>query len=575
MKKVEPIGLSCTDFTKLTGKETSSSISITPTVSNCDGGCTYDIKLNGNSVSSGDYTGSISFNGESEAGTKNYTLSMTRTNDNVTESCNFSVEYKEPFEVTCNIADQTDIEQGSNITVTPHSVQGCNADCYYDIKLDGSSVIGGEKGSYDGSSVSFTGANSAGEKNYTLTIYSPDKTEQVPCLFKVTYKESAGGTATCGMWANNNTRTKLPTNCGGIYFKASNVRNILSSEQSTTLSCKLGVEQLINKTTTCKPQNVADGDCDQIDLATPNKAGLYKCSFDAGSTNLCKFDITVADPITCSVEPQTINGAGYVTFSAKIDKDLQTNFNLGLHSCGFKKNGNWKDNNQNPTGQPLDTEDSWTEYVSASTKFTYECKQGSGNKTCTKSVVLEAPPEITNCSELTATKSNNAVTKIVPIVNHCAENCEYHISGDETIDHNNRDWSGGSISLTTGSDVTKNYTLIVENEYGSSSPCSFSITYSSEGPSAIPITVVYGSNNYASFIPGNTYSVTINGGGGVFRCSYTGSHSFRIGSFNGEEFNAAANSGGQATKNNPGIGSIVIFEVDSNAPSDLKCGTDW
>jgi hypothetical protein len=211
VKKVEPIGLSCTDFAKLTGKETSSSISITPTVSNCDGGCTYDIKLNGNSVSDGDYsTGSISFNGDSKAGTKNYTLSMTRKNDNVTDTCNFSVEYQKPFKVTCEIEDQTDKEQGSDITVTPYSVQGCNADCYYDIKLDGSSVIGGEKGSYDGSSVSFKGANSAGEKNYTLTIYSPDKSKPEDCPFKVTYKEKESEPVcgcTCGDCSNIRTAT--------------------------------------------------------------------------------------------------------------------------------------------------------------------------------------------------------------------------------------------------------------------------------------------------------------------------------------------------------------------------------
>ena len=206
VKKVEPIGLNCEAFTNLTGQETSSSISITPTVSNCDGGCTYDIKLDGSSVEKGPYDGSsVSFTGASEAGTKNYTLSMTRTNDNVTESCNFSVVYKEPFEVTCDIADQTDKEQGSKITVTPYSVQGCNADCYYDIKLDGSSVIGGENGSYNGSSVTFPGANSAGEKDYILTIYSPDKTEQVACPFKVTYKEKESEPVcgcTCGDCSN-------------------------------------------------------------------------------------------------------------------------------------------------------------------------------------------------------------------------------------------------------------------------------------------------------------------------------------------------------------------------------------
>ena len=473
VKKVEPIGLSCTNFAKLTGKETSSDISITPTVSNCDGGCTYDIKQNGTSVSSGDYPGPISFNGESEAGTKNYTLSMTRKNDNVTDTCNFSVEYKEPFEVTCDIADQTDKEQGSEITVTPYSVQGCNADCYYDIKLDGSSVIGGEKGSYDGSSVSFTGANSAGEKNYTLTIYSPDKSKQKDCTFKVTYKESAGGTATC-VWENG--ATSFWPGQNNVKLLVSNIQG-LTSDAEFTLTCGTSSVKSI-----CRPNN---GSCDNLQFAVPSAVGPYTCTLKNSSMTLCTPSLEVKAPLSCSVSSNTVDYGSTFSFTGKTATS-------SCHNCKLYRGNNEheylnnKDNIEN-----YEITFNWSE----SKTFTYECQcdnmSSSANK-CSQTVASQINPPTFDCKtglKATIDKSDN-VTIGLENVNGCHEGgnwCKYTITGTD-INKTGTGISNGSVKLGAFTDNdtdgnSKYYDITLENSAGVGEPktCSVEFTEGSSG----------------------------------------------------------------------------------------------
>lgn len=95
-------------------------------------------------------------------------------------------------------------------------------------------------------------------------------------------------------------------------------------------------------------------------------------------------------------------------------------------------------------------------------------------------------------------------------------------------------------------------------------------------PASTDIQVEYGTSNYKIFCPGVSYSVTINGGGQVFRCVYADSPTgFTLGVFGGDTWTVGGNTGGQATQSNPGQGNTVTFAVDSGAPNDLKCGTDW
>lgn len=471
VKKVEPIGLNCTDFAKLTGKKTSSNISITPTVTNCEGGCTYDIKLNGNSVSSGDYPGLISFNGEIEAGTKNYTLSMTRKNDNVTDTCNFSVEYQEPFEVTCEIEDQTDKEQGSEITVTPYSVQGCNADCYYDIKLDGSSV---EKGPYDGSSVSFTGANSAGEKNYTLTIYSPDKTEQEDCLFKVTYKESAGGTATC-VWENGAPSFWPGQNNVKLYV--SNIQG-LTSDAEFTLTCGTS-----STTSICR----TSGSCDNLKFAVPSAVGSYTCTLKNSSMTLCTPSLEVKAPLSCSVSSNTVDYGSTFSFTGKIAQ------NASCHNCRLYR-GNYESEylNNKDNIENYEITFNWSE----SKTFTYECQcdsmSSSANK-CSQTVASQINPPTFDCKtglKATIDKSDN-VTIGLENVNGCHEGgnwCKYTITGTD-INKTGTGISNGSVKLGAFTDNdtdgnSKYYDITLENSAGVSEPktCSVKFTEGSSFP---------------------------------------------------------------------------------------------
>lgn len=481
MKKVDSIGVNCEAFESLTGKETSSSILITPTVSNCDGGCTYAIIQNGTSLLSGDYTGSISFNGESEAGTKNYTLSMTRTNDNVTESCNFSVEYKEPFKVTCEIEDQTDKEQGSEITVTPHSVQGCNADCYYDIKLDGSSVIGGEKGSYDGGDISFfTGATSSGEKNYTLTIYNSDKSESADCPFSVTYKESAGGTATCE-WTYNKTTYDY------IY---PGVQNNLSLNISGNTSSTNGVKlECPTASITVEDQNVKNGKIQNIQ--SPGKPGTYNCTVKNKSSGelLCSPIMKVEAPYSCSVSPEGIvNSGSDVTFTVTLsDKLIGGGSTFG--QCGF-----YKDNNCNGDCNGNITTTSKSFNITSNTTLSYKCNnvQNSSYKGCSTYVYLEVSKPTFDCKtglKATIDKSDN-VTIGLENVSGCHEGgnwCKYTITGTD-INTTGTGISNGSVKLGAFTDnatngFIKDYDITLENSAGVSEPktCHVEFTEGSGG----------------------------------------------------------------------------------------------
>ena len=95
------------------------------------------------------------------------------------------------------------------------------------------------------------------------------------------------------------------------------------------------------------------------------------------------------------------------------------------------------------------------------------------------------------------------------------------------------------------------------------------------GGGATPVTISY--QDYKSFTPGKTYTLTFSGSSGsVFRCTYTDrSYSFKMGVYGGADWNVGANTGGQATQSNPGDGAVKTFVVDSSAPSDLQCATDW
>ena len=114
--------------------------------------------------------------------------------------CTFKVKYTEvpvEFSVKCNdkgVGNDIHVGGGpkdleSEITIAPYLVTGCsNSDCSYDIKLGGSSIFSSAQTGYDGGEITFTGADSKGKKNYTLTIYDPTSSDSHSCNFSVDFK---------------------------------------------------------------------------------------------------------------------------------------------------------------------------------------------------------------------------------------------------------------------------------------------------------------------------------------------------------------------------------------------------
>lgn len=74
-----------------------STVNFKPTVSNCDGSCSWELYEDGSYRTSGSgYNGTsqLSFSGSNSTGTKNYTFKVSK--DGVNKECNFSVTYVEP-----------------------------------------------------------------------------------------------------------------------------------------------------------------------------------------------------------------------------------------------------------------------------------------------------------------------------------------------------------------------------------------------------------------------------------------------------------------------------------------------
>ena len=396
-----------------------------------------------------------------------YTVSGERGtgSSKLTRSC--SITFREPFSVKCNstntqdtIGNQSAAAAGDQITVTPYDVKGCYGECSYAIKKGTNTTV---SSTYDDAtgSVSFTDAAGSGQTAYRLEITNNGTTK--PCTFNVEYP--GADVFACSYAA------RVPGGVGSQNLSASGVPH---AEYDLYIDDVKKVSAVWDN----------GGGAPQFNFTTPTTLGThtYKVTKKGETTKQCQGSFEVTKPITCSVSPTTINGSTSVTFTALIDTAMNSRFGLNLHDCGFKKNGSWKDDDQNPHGGASGNNDTWTTTIASATEFTYECKQGNGDKTCSKTVVLQAPPVINNCSDLTSTKSNGATSAIVPSVDNCAANCEYHISGAETIDHATQDWSGGSISLTTGTNTTKSYRLKIANPYvavNDTPYCDFSVTFTS------------------------------------------------------------------------------------------------
>ena len=515
----------------------------------------------------------VSLGGPEQNAVGTYTYSVTSTSDPVRFTCearSFTVEAAsststessasvEDFEVDCGpIVDQTG-NLGANIFVTPHSVSGCsNGDCSYDIKLGETSVLSGVQSNYSGGRISFTGASSAGKKDYVLTIYSPTSASSESCNFSVTYSsESSGGTATCNWNYGGSDATNLYP---GI---SNNLKLIISdnslSEQSVKLKC---TGTTVEKTQNCK-------NCEITQVPTPSIPGTYACTVKTTSDNtlVCSPTLNVVAPFTCSTSP-----SGPVTSGTSVTLSVATASGYGatFGNCGFY-NGSNCDGDCNGSL----SETSKTFNITSATTLKYKCNnvQNSSYNECSVDIALQAPANISTaaCNQLRQGAKAGDDFVIRPTVENCAGNCSYTITG-EGANVSGSGWTSGTAmnSFTHAvADDSISYTLEVWNTYNTShATCSFKVKYGN----ATPVPVVY--KNYSSYKAGNTYELTL-AGGNVFRCTFTTANAFTIGTFNGSTFSANAYSGGHATVANPGEGKKVTFIVSNDDNGSLQCATDW
>ena len=292
---------------------------------------------------------------------------------------------------------------------------------------------------------------------------------------------------------------------------------------------------------------------------------------------LCTPSLEVKAPLSCSVTTNTVDYGGKFKFTGKTATS-------SCHNCKLYRGNNeyqYIDNQNNIENYEI------TFNWSVPKTFTYECQcdnmASSANK-CSQTVASQVNPPTFDCKtglKATIDESNNVVIGLQNVVG-CHEGspwCHYSITGTSITEKTGIGVSNGTVNLGAFTDngtdgSSKTYSVTLENSAGVSASKNCSVEFTA-GSSAIPVTISY--QDYKSFTPGNTYTLTFSGSrGGVFRCTYTDrAYSFKMGVYDGSDWNVGANTGGQATKSNPGNGAVKTFVVDSDAPTDLKCATDW
>jgi hypothetical protein len=189
--------------------------------------------------------------------------------------------------------------------------------------------------------------------------------------------------ATCGGIASSG----YSPGQGHIYLKVTNFRGLISSDKTGTLSCPTAS---ITRTTSCKPGNGSNGECDQIEITAPSTPDTYACTFTADRVNFCRFDLKVNAAMSCSIKQNGTEVTSVASGSTVVFRGDILNTSLSLGSCGFKIDGQWLNGDQNPHGPPSGTTgEEYSQAVSKTTTFTYECKQGQiSDRSCSKTVTV-------------------------------------------------------------------------------------------------------------------------------------------------------------------------------------------
>ena len=235
---------------------------------------------------------------------------------------------------------------------------------------------------------------------------------------------------------------------------------------------------------------------------TANYQVTLKNSVGESASQICEVEFTSAP--TCAQITANITGS-----NATITGDLEngcaiittnricTDLQIELQPCNGKT-GTWNgesftlNNNNNGYWQGSNPV-----LTTVNTLEMPDCPTAHINKVYMNNCTDYKP--VISCAALSTTKTKNTSVVIKPTVTNCnnTTKCSYNITGSGTdITHSDKDWTSGSdmdaLAIVT-TEGEKTYKLKVENVYGESEECEFTINYTSA--SNAPIELTDGSSN--------------------------------------------------------------------------------
>ncbi len=289
--------------------------------------------------------------------------------------------------------------------------------------------------------------------------------------------------------------------------------------------------------------------------------GSHSYSVRYNGQEICTSSIQIVSPLSCSVDKAEIGFGDSFTLATAYSG---TCWESSLFGNGAPSANCGSSYTITPTAMGTLT-------------YVYQVTYGSvvGIAACTTSVSVSEVAPTVECPDA-QTKSVGSTVSVAPkSLTGCASDngCSYTVNDVNSQVGSGSIKNGGSFSFAgESSEGTKTYTLEVFNSKGSAE-CSFDVEYVTKVN--VDVKVTYGS--YVPFVAGKCYNVTLDRGG-VWRCctsvAPTSEKGFNIGDFN-NSFMKFTKYQTQSTYQNPGIGTIVEFCVDDNAPADLTCTTDW
>lgn len=268
----------------------------------------------------------------------------------------------------------TDVTIGQPVAFVLGSVTGCSEnenDCSY--VVDGTTSYG--SGYKSGALNSFTDntVTEAKTKSYTVSLTNESGTTSHDCSVKYDAGNAGGGKATCAVNKDSVMAGEM-----NLVLSVSGMDPAPTSDIQIPMKC----DGKTLTTPTCR----TSGSCDNVNFTAPTTPGKYICTFEKDGFNPCATlpTFVVAPPVSCSITAESVSAGTQITFSGTAN----TKWGAQANSCGFKINGNWRNNDQN---QNFST-GTMTYTVNTTTTFSVVCTQGQAPeaaRVCTKVVTVE------------------------------------------------------------------------------------------------------------------------------------------------------------------------------------------